>query len=77
MRGYSQHIVEKVAQADPELIGVRLAQTCIHLKYPVSVVAFYLGVTRQTVYHYFLGKRKPSKEREEKINELIMQLNTL
>ena len=76
MRGYSQHIVERNAEADPENLGVLLGKLCIHLKYPAAKVANELGISRQAVYHYFLGRVKPQKDREIQIIELIHKLKT-
>ena len=75
MRGYSQHFVEANEQADALSLGVLLGRLCIHKKYPVIEVAKDLGISRQAVYHYFLGRSKPAKEREIKIAELIQKLS--
>ena len=76
MRGYSQNIVEQNEQANPEHLGVLLGKLCIHLKYPVTNVAKDLGISRQAVYDYFLGRVKPVKSREDEINKLIQRLKT-
>jgi transcriptional regulator with XRE-family HTH domain len=76
MRGYSQHIVEGNQQADPSNIGVYLGQVCIPLKIPAANVAKELGISRQSVYSYFLGKIKPTIEKEARIKELIEKLKS-
>ena len=75
MRGYSQHFVEANEQADALNLGVLLGRLCIHKKYPAVNVAKDLGISRQAVYHYFLGRCKPAKAREIKIAELIQMLS--
>jgi hypothetical protein len=75
MRGYSQSIVEANQMADPGL-GVALGAVCISLKYPVAKVSKELGVSRQAVYDWVIGKTKPAKNKELAINELIARLTT-
>ena len=75
MRGYSQDIVEANELADALSVGVLLGRLCIHKKYSVANVAEDLGISRQAVYDYFLGRCKPAKEREIKIAELIQKLS--
>jgi predicted DNA-binding protein YlxM (UPF0122 family) len=75
MRGYSQDIVDANKQADALNLGVLLGRLCILKKYPVTEVAKDLGISRQSVYDYFLGRCKPAKERGIKIAELIQKLS--
>jgi DNA-binding transcriptional regulator YiaG len=75
MRGYSQAIVEANLQAK-ETIGTILGSMCISLKYPASQVAKKLQVSRQTVYDWFSGRKKPAVRHQLKIKELIVTLNT-
>jgi DNA-binding transcriptional regulator YiaG len=75
MRGYSQIIVEANMQAK-ETIGTILGAMCISLKYPASQVAKKLQVSRQTVYDWFSGRKKPTVRHQLKIKELIVTLNT-
>jgi DNA-binding transcriptional regulator YiaG len=74
MRGYSQIIVEANVQAK-ETIGTILGAMCISLKYPVSQVAKKLNVSRQTVYDWFSGRKKPAVRHQLKIKELIVALD--
>lgn len=59
MRGYSIRVAEAIQEADGNLIGVQLGRACLARDIPVSVVAENIGVTRQTVYHWFLGLSEP------------------
>lgn len=52
---YSQKTINAVASA-PKTAGNRLGRWAIHLEFPVTKIAFALGVTRQTVYNWFMGK---------------------
>ena len=74
MRGYSQIIIEANQRAK-ETVGTLLGKLCISLKYPASQVAKALNVSRQTVYDWFSGKAKPSRKLDQKIKELIVNLN--
>lgn len=57
--GYSAKMVALNQQADRGNLGVRLGRACIKKNIPVSEVAYMLGVSRQTVYNWFVGKRSP------------------
>ncbi len=74
MRGYSQHIVEANLQADPSNIGVLLGRTCIANKIPASLIAEELEISKQSVYDWFSGKAKPTKDKESLIVQLIQKL---
>lgn len=73
MRGYSQIVIE-ANEAAPAGLGVQLGAVCIALKYPASQVSKALNVSRQTVYDWFSGKTKPTKEKELAIQELIKSI---
>ena len=51
---YSQKIIDAVAAA-PKTPGNQLGRWAIHLDFPVTKIAYALGVTRQTVYNWFMG----------------------
>lgn len=59
MRGYSIRVAEAIKEADGKLLGVQLGRVCLAQDISVSVVAENLGVTRQTVYHWFVGLSEP------------------
>jgi hypothetical protein len=59
MQGYTIRLAKALEAADGSLLGVQLGRACLARDVPVSVVAVNLGVTRQTVYHWFLGVSEP------------------
>ena len=74
MRGYSQSVIEANQLADPSNIGVMLGRACIAQKYPISLVAKELEISRQAVYHYFSGNANPAKDKEALIHNMIQRL---
>ena len=69
--GYTQRIDSLNKNADDTLLGVRLGRVCIDKNIPVSRIASQLGVTRQTVYNWYVGTHVPNKELTPLINKLI------
>jgi hypothetical protein len=51
---YSPEIIELVRTA-PKNAGSTLGRWAVHLNFPVTKIAYSLGVTRQTVYNWFGG----------------------
>jgi DNA invertase Pin-like site-specific DNA recombinase len=52
---YSQRIIDLITHA-PRTSGNTLGRWAVHLEFPVTKIAYALGVTRQTVYNWFAGK---------------------
>lgn len=52
---YSQDMINKVADT-PKSLGNQLGRWAIHHDFSVVRISKALGVTRQTVYNWFLGK---------------------
>jgi len=52
---YSQKIIDLV-KSSPKTPGNQLGRWAVHLDFPVTKIAYALGVTRQTVYNWFDGK---------------------
>jgi predicted DNA-binding protein YlxM (UPF0122 family) len=52
---YSQRVIDAVMAAK-KTPGNQLGRWAIHLDFPVTKIAYALGVTRQTVYNWFEGK---------------------
>jgi hypothetical protein len=75
--GYSQHTVLAVQSADTEKLGVLLGKACVANSVPVSVVAEWFKVSRQTVYNWFLGKHDPSEKLVGAIRTFIESLESL
>lgn len=57
--GYSAKLVALNQQADRSNLGVRLGRACIKRDIPVIMVSTTLGVSRQTLYNWFIGKSSP------------------
>lgn len=74
MQGYTIRVAEAINNADGDLAGVKLGRLCIKHDIGVAKVAKYLGVTRQTVYHWFTGKSQPQPALEEAVARLIHKL---
>jgi hypothetical protein len=52
---YSQKTIDRVKYAK-KTPGNQLGRWAVHLDFPVTKIAYALGVTRQTVYNWFEGK---------------------
>ena len=52
---YSQRVIDAVMAAK-NTPGNQLGRWAIYLDFPVTKIAYALGVTRQTVYNWFEGK---------------------
>lgn len=57
--GYSAKLIALNQQADKSKLGVRLGRACIKKDISISTVAGALGVSRQTLYNWFVGKSSP------------------
>jgi len=73
--GYSIRLVKLNKEADRKLLGVRLGRQCIKLGIPVSEAAIYLGVSRQTIYNWFVGATAPRATQVGLIKNFINQNN--
>lgn len=71
LRGYSYQLVKANLAANPNLIGVQLGRYCIDRDISVFDMAQKLGVSKMTLYHWFVGKSIPHKARAEKITKLL------
>ena len=74
MRGYSIRVAEAINEADGDLLGVRLGRACLARDIPVVTVAQALGVTRQTVYSWFVGASVPRGTVEDAIKDYLISL---
>ena len=70
-RGYTIRIVKANAAADDISLGVKLGRFCISKDIPVSHVAEFFGVSRMTVYKWFVGEWIPRKRHTVKIMEIM------
>ena len=74
VRGYYISTRKRLEQADQSHIGVQLGLLCIDHDVSVHAVSKRLGVTRQTVYSWFLGQRQPSQRMTQRISDYIAEL---
>jgi hypothetical protein len=74
MRGYSVRVAEAIGEADINLLGVQLGRACLAQDIPVAEVAKTLGITRQTVYHWFLGLSEPRGKSCDAIRSYLANL---
>lgn len=72
-RGYASKFIRQVEQADARLLGVRLAKVCIARDIPALAVAATLGVSKQTVYAWFVGRSQPHASQTKKLEALLEQ----
>ena len=61
-------------QADQKRLGVKLGKRCIKLGVPVAHIAEAMGVSRQTVYNWFIGAYDPKADVAIEITELLRKL---
>lgn len=75
MHGYSIRVAEGIKEANGNLLGVKLGRLCLARDISVSTVAKALGVTRQTVYQWFLGVSEPRGKTAGAIQTYMNSLN--
>ena len=71
MIGYSKLIMQSNKSADGKLLGVRLGRYCIGNDIPVKDVMEFFGVSKQTVYNWFIGTTEVSKAYRPEITEFL------
>jgi predicted transcriptional regulator len=69
--GYSASLQARINQADSSLIGVQLGKFCMANDISVTRIAEALGVSRQSVYYWFVGSHEPSGPHVLKIQRLL------
>jgi hypothetical protein len=70
-RGYTLRIVRANKVANAKSPGVKLGRICIEKDIPVREVAEYFGVSRMTIYKWFVGEWIPRKIHTEKISDIV------
>lgn len=70
-RGYTTRVVKANLAADSSSLGVMLGRFCIGKDLPVSDVAKIFGVSRMTIYKWFVGEWIPRSRHTKKIEETI------
>lgn len=71
MIGYTYRIRKLNRSADKKNIGVRLGRHCIDQNISVSELMVLLGVSKQTIYNWFMGVHTPGPQQATKIKELF------
>ena len=72
--GYSVKLVQLNKLADKKRLGVKLGRECIRTSISVSQVAKIIGVSRMTVYNWFMGTHDPQEVYKPAIQGLLDQL---
>ena len=71
MIGYTYRIRKLNRSADKKNIGVRLGRHCIDQNISVIELMDLLGVSKQTIYNWFMGIHTPGPRQTAKIRELF------
>ncbi len=71
MIGYSYGIRTLNRKANKKNVGVRLGRHCIDAGIPVTEVMELLGVSKQTVYNWFIGTHTPLPQHTTRIKEVF------
>lgn len=74
-RGYTKFTAQDINEANPMLLGVKLGRLCVAKDIPVADVAEYLGLSRTTIYKWFIGKQVVSHKYIDKVETLIIKLS--
>lgn len=69
--GYSQSLVAANKKANAKSLGVALGRFCVVRGIPATKVAGALGVSRTTVYNWFVGEFTPSPDHSEQIERFM------
>jgi hypothetical protein len=69
--GYSSRLIALNKQASKTKLGVALGRKCIAHDVPVSRIADQLGVSRMTIYNWFIGSHEPQPAHASAITKLL------
>ena len=69
--GYSARLIAANHRQDDSYLGVKLGRLAIALDIPVSTIAKTAGVSRQTVYNWFIGKTDVFVAYQERVDFLL------
>ena len=69
--GYSARTIQLNKTADHRRLGVALGRAAIELGVSVSDVAAVLGISRQTVYNWFVGSYDPKASLTGDVTKLL------
>ena len=73
--GYSARIISLNKKADRANLGVALGRLCIALDIPVVNVSEQIGVSKQTIYNWFMGQYEPKNEVVSRVTAMIRKLS--
>lgn len=74
MSGYSIRMAQSIEEADGNLLGVKLGRVCLARDISVAEAAREMGVSRQTVYYWFLGLSQPGKTTSQAVEDYLTRL---
>jgi predicted transcriptional regulator len=69
--GYTYRVRQLNRSANKKNIGVRLGRHCIDQNISVNELIDLLGVSKQTIYNWFMGIHTPGPRQTAKIRELF------
>jgi transposase len=69
--GYSANTIQLNKKADGSKLGVALGKAAITLGISVADIALNFGVSRQTVYNWFIGTYEPKEQYEKEVKKLL------
>ena len=72
--GYSAKTIQLNKQADSSRLGVALGKAAIKLGISVADIATTIGVSRQTIYNWFVGSYEPDKRYAKNVTKLLNSL---
>ena len=72
--GYSAKTIRLNKEADKNRLGVALGKAAIKLGISVADIALTIGVSRQSVYNWFIGTHDPKERYTKAITKLLDSL---
>lgn len=72
--GYSARTIQLNKEADKNRLGIALGKAAIKLGISVADIAGTIGVSRQTVYNWFVGTHDPKERHIKAITKLLDSL---
>jgi DNA-binding XRE family transcriptional regulator len=72
--GYSAKTIRLNKEADKNRLGVALGKAAIKLGISVADIALTIGVSRQSVYNWFVGTHDPKERYTKAITKLLDSL---
>ena len=71
MIGYTLYLQRSNKLADGKSLGVKFGRHCIKNNISISKLSSEVGVSRQTLYNWFLGKHEPGPQHIPRIKEIL------